>query len=175
MTEHVSLRSHPNVVRFVQTAQVFCGLIETDEMERDLWMRALLVAVADLYGAIHYLPVPGLDAASIDPEERFYLTQIEYRDVFLRLGRILDEERFYADCSDASDLLSDPQIIGIGDLADDLADIYRDIKPGLRAWDENIDVYLPDVVFEWKEPLFRTHWGRHAVDALRVLHTLVFT
>jgi hypothetical protein len=174
MKEYRSLRVHPDVVRFVQAAQKFCGLIETDQMDRNVWMRSVLIAVADLYAAIHYLPIPDLDAASIDPGDSFRLTSDAYREVFLRLGRILDDERFYADCSNITDFPGDPQTIGIGDLADDLADIYRDITPGLRAWHEDIDDYLPDIVFEWKEPSFRTHWGIHAVDALRALHSLVF-
>lgn len=59
-------------------------------------------------------------------------------------------------------------------LADDLADIYRDIKPGLRAWDTCDDSYLETIVFDWKTPLFGSHWGVHAVSAMRALHPIVF-
>jgi hypothetical protein len=62
----------------------------------------------------------------------------------------------------------------MGDLADDLADIYRDIKPGLRAWDTEEEGYLDEVVFDWKLPHFGSHWGIHAVGAMRALHPLVF-
>jgi hypothetical protein len=59
-----------------------------------------------------------------------------------------------------------------GSLADDLADIYRDIKPGLRAWDSDNDSYLETIVFEWKTPNFGSHWGVHAVSVMRALHPI---
>ena len=53
-----------------------------------------------------------------------------------------------------------------GDLADDLADIYRDIKEGLSLAEAD---HLPEAMYSWRES-FRTHWGRHASSAIRVLH-----
>lgn len=50
-------------------------------------------------------------------------------------------------------------------LADDLLDIYRDVKPPLIAW--NAGNYL-DAVWDWRYS-FETHWHRHATSALRVL------
>ena len=174
MNEYTNLKEQPTVVHFVEAARTFCRLVETDAPEPDRWMLQILVAVADLYAAAHHLPVPDLDSASIDPEDRFDLTSSEYREVFLRVGRRLGENRYYTYCFDIADLSADQQSPGIGDLADDLADIYRDIKPGLRAWDANVAEYVSDIIFEWKDLLFRTHWGRHAVDALRALHSLVY-
>ena len=59
-------------------------------------------------------------------------------------------------------------------LADDLADIYRDIKPGLRAWETGDDRYIETIVFNWRTPHFESHWGVHALSAMRALHPLVF-
>ena len=137
-------------------------------------MLQILGAIANLYAAAHDLPVPDLDETSGDPGDRFDLTQAAYWEVFLRMGPLLGEDRYYPDCSATLDLLAASEPPGIGDLADDLADIYRDIKPGLRALEHNIDEYAATNVFEWKEPLFKTHWGRHAVDAMRILHILVY-
>ena len=54
----------------------------------------------------------------------------------------------------------------VGDVADDLADIYRDIKNGLSLWDHGYEV---EAVWHWRFH-FGFHWGRHAADAIRVLH-----
>ena len=54
----------------------------------------------------------------------------------------------------------------ISDLADDLADIWRDLKPGLELYAGNERV---KAAAEWKFG-FETHWGRHATAALYVLH-----
>ena len=59
-------------------------------------------------------------------------------------------------------------------LADDLCDVYRDIAPGLRAWDSGNDEYLESIVFDWETPLFGNHWGLHAVSAMRALHHIVY-
>jgi hypothetical protein len=52
-------------------------------------------------------------------------------------------------------------------LADDLADVWRDMKHGLAALDSGASD--TDVIWEWRFS-FYSHWGRHATEALRVLH-----
>ncbi|QNA90194.1 DUF5063 domain-containing protein [Massilia sp. Dwa41.01b] len=54
----------------------------------------------------------------------------------------------------------------LGDLADDLADIWRDLKEGLLVFD---DGHREAGVAVWQES-FDTHWGEHAVNALGVIH-----
>ena len=169
-----SLQMHSSVVRFEASARVFCGLLETSSVNRDIWLGEILVAVAELYTAAHYLPIPNVSSANNYPSEHFAVAPFEYREVLQRLISILNKDRFYADYFDITELLVDPQTPIVGDLADDLADIYRDIKPGLRAWDVNKMDYIAEIIYDWKEPLFRIHWGNHAVNALRALHNFVF-
>jgi hypothetical protein len=52
-------------------------------------------------------------------------------------------------------------------LADDLADIYRDIKDGLSLFDAG---HIVEAVWEWRFS-FRTHWGQHLTGAHRALHS----
>ncbi|HET7050314.1 MAG TPA: DUF5063 domain-containing protein, partial [Solirubrobacteraceae bacterium] len=52
-------------------------------------------------------------------------------------------------------------------LADDLADVWRDVKYGLVALDAG--AAETDVIWEWRFS-FYAHWGRHATEALRVCH-----
>jgi hypothetical protein len=54
----------------------------------------------------------------------------------------------------------------VGDLADDLADIYLDVKRGLLHLEHD---HPFDAAFHWAF-MFRVHWGRHATSALRALH-----
>ncbi len=52
------------------------------------------------------------------------------------------------------------------DLADDLTDIYRNLRDGLKYFDEGD----PDeAVWQWKFS-FGIHWGRHATSALRAIY-----
>lgn len=57
--------------------------------------------------------------------------------------------------------------VSLGSLADDLADIWRDLRAGLDALEGGSQ--WQDVAWEWRFGL-QTHWGRHAVEALRALH-----
>jgi hypothetical protein len=56
-------------------------------------------------------------------------------------------------------------------LADDIADVYRDLTEGLKLKKEDGAV-LAEVVWEWRL-LFYSHWGDHAINALRTIHRLL--
>ena len=54
----------------------------------------------------------------------------------------------------------------VGDISDDLADVYRDLKEGLMSWDAG---NRGDAQFAWALG-FRSHWGEHATSAIRAIH-----
>lgn len=58
-----------------------------------------------------------------------------------------------------------------GSLADDIADIYRELKDGIGLKETN---NVPDceIIFEWRFG-FTSQWGQHAVNALRTIHFLL--
>ena len=57
----------------------------------------------------------------------------------------------------------------VGDVGDDLLDVYRDIKRGMKLY----ELGFPRAA-EWEWAFsFRVHWGRHATGALAALHGLV--
>jgi hypothetical protein len=54
----------------------------------------------------------------------------------------------------------------VGDLADDLVDIYRHVSRGLNLYDAGC---IDDAIWEWGFN-FQLHWGEHASSAIRALH-----
>ncbi len=54
----------------------------------------------------------------------------------------------------------------VGDLADDLADIYRDLAAGLALYEAGS---VEDALWHWGFN-FQIHWGEHASSAIRALH-----
>lgn len=62
-----------------------------------------------------------------------------------------------------------PGEAGVGDLADDLADVFADVLHGLRLFDRGA---VEDAAWSWRLSLW-THWGEHAASAIRVLHRRV--
>jgi hypothetical protein len=168
------IREHPDAVAFKTAAERYCALFESQATDDDRWAEAVLSALAQLYAAAHRLPDFGLSDEAPDIPDSLDVTHEEWRSLFDFVKRLLGaQEAYWAyfDPSEPAD--SDEQPI-FHSLADDLADIYRDIKPRLRAWETGDDRYLETIVFDWKTPLFGSHWGVHAVSAMRALHPIVF-
>ncbi len=57
----------------------------------------------------------------------------------------------------------------LGDLCDDVLDVWSDLRRGLVSWDAG---RRDDAAWEW-QLRFQVHWGAHVADALGVLHEWV--
>ena len=55
-----------------------------------------------------------------------------------------------------------------GSLADDIADIYRDLKRGLLLKEAG-QSSSEEIIWDWRLHYY-FHWGQHAMDALRTIH-----
>jgi uncharacterized protein DUF5063 len=170
----VSIRNHPNVVAFKTAGERYCALLESDPPESDQWVKAVLSALAQVYAAAHRLPDFGLSDAAADIPDSLDVTDEQWRSVFGLVQRILGTQEAYWAYFDPNQPQDTDEKPIFQSLADDLADIYRDIKPALRAWDTGDDAYLETIAFDWKTPLFGCHWGLHAVSAMRALHAIAF-
>jgi len=60
-----------------------------------------------------------------------------------------------------------PEQPGCGDITEDLADIYSDVKDGLLFFESGM---VPAALWHWRRT-FEAHWGEHATSAMRALHT----
>jgi hypothetical protein len=168
-------RSNPAAHAFVSVAQRYCVLLEHPIRDRDAWLADVLGTLATLYAAapvLREMAVPEHAEAKHIPEE-FRLTNDEWTSLYAHLKNTLGENALYAAHFNPVSAAAGDEI-GQGDLADDLADIYRDIKPGLVAWNTGDDAFLEDVMHQWLEQGLVHHWGRHAVNAMRALHWLVY-
>jgi hypothetical protein len=141
---------------------------------KDLWVESVLAALAELYATAHRLPEVGLKDASKDIPESLAVSTEEWRSLFATVQSILGQQDLYWAYFDPSEPQDSKEEPICGSLADDLADIYADVKPGVRAWESGQDPYLENIVFAWKTPLFGSHWGVHAVSAMRALHPIAY-
>lgn len=73
---------------------------------------------------------------------------------------------YYREYFDPDPLLRDES--GLGDIGDDMLDIYKDVRAGLLLFDAG---QTADALWHWSF-LHRIHWGRHAVGAIFALHCL---
>ena len=168
----MSIREHPDAVAFKTAAERYCALFES--ADADQWVEAVLSALAQVYAAAHRLPDFGLSDDAPDIPDSFDVSEEEWRSVFALVQGVLGPQEAYWAYFDPSEPSDSGEQPIFHSLADDLADIYRDIKPGLRAWETGDRAYLETIVFDWKTPNLGSHWGVHAVSAMRALHPIAF-
>jgi hypothetical protein len=167
-------RNQNDVTQFKEIAERYCTLLEAVPEDNSIWTQQVLVTLSRLYALAHDLPDIELPDDAPDISDSINVTIAERKKVSDRVKSILGTQVAYwayIDPTEPSESSDEPVF---GNLADDLADIYRDIKPGLRAWATGDDRYLTSIIIAWKFPLFGSHWGVHAVSALRALHPLVY-
>ena len=148
------------VERFAQKASEFEQWLLSDQDAGVDAARSCLVHLLELHRA-------GLDLES-EPNNSF--------DAGLDMPRLSQQERsnameatqrlpfdLYGDVLDPTVVPADPSV---GSLGDDIADIYADIAPALRAFERgDRDIACQ----EWRFSL-HSHWGAHATSAARALH-----
>lgn len=78
----------------------------------------------------------------------------------------LGADRYYFEVFDPWEDTGDPAVVG--DLADDLWDIYTELQAGLALWDQG---RRENAIWEWRFG-FEMHWGEHATGAMRALYML---
>ena len=156
--------THDPVSVFVESAREFCQVIEGHRKgSRKSFLQRAAATLARLYaGAVH---LPRRNSSGRVKARR--LSRKEWQTLFMSLGRKLGRECCYWECSNPyvrEELMA-------GSLADDFADIYRDIKPGLLSYDAGGATSREAAVTEWRSAML-SHWGQHATGALRVLYHL---
>lgn len=117
--------------------------------------------IGDLLGAISREP-EFFGGCSPEPLDQYEPSPDELAGVFLR-GRDLPLQ-YYGEVFNT--LVVPPEEPCLGDLSDDIRDIYFDLVVGLRAYDDGRHrEALDHWVFH-----FHIHWGEHATSALRALY-----
>ncbi|MCC6498567.1 MAG: DUF5063 domain-containing protein [Propionibacteriaceae bacterium] len=127
-------------------------------------MNEVRVAVADALSAGWRLPE--VEPISDEPLPSTVSDQ-EWHRVFAGLCNWIGESEYYS--TNPSLRGEATQEVMTGSVADDLADIWRDLKDALEA--DRQGVAWQDVVWQIRFDL-QTHWGKHAVELLRALQDL---
>lgn len=171
------LNGQPLTREMAGLARDFCRLIESAGERRDPgWLREVFTLLPRLHVAVVSLTDSGTQTdEEPDPhnwfgEEPGQMDALEDRfEFYSRLRNELGEHDGYwlefDPVGDAHDSMS-------GSLADDLADIYYDVKQGLELFDAAAARDpTPEAIHFWKRS-YRLHWGQHLVDAERHLYSL---
>lgn len=140
-------------------ARRYCDLIEASGDGRSGWLREVADLLPRLHAAmtsVHY---------ESPATERYYPVDLDARfELYSHLRELLGERDGYFLEFDRYQEGSESMT---GSLADDLTDIYCELKHGLRAFDSN-----PEPVIETWFLGYQCHWAQHLVDAERHLAAL---
>jgi hypothetical protein len=129
-------------------------------------VREALVRITRLYLAALELPPAWSEELASEPDaER--VGEDEWRAVFAAASRLPVD--YYAEVFDPS--VIPPEVPVIASIADDIADIYRDVVSGLGAYQAG---RRAQAIWEWGFG-FEHHWGEHATGAIRALHAWLAT
>jgi hypothetical protein len=148
---------------FGESADRFCAVIErsgTIPLRR--WLIDLERGLAAVYASAAALPDVG--PATDRGVQR--MSHAEWASLFERLRGYLGDTDLYwmiFDVRHQESLVS-------ASLADDLTDIYRELRSGLDA--SRSGAAPEDVIFDWRTS-FETHWALHAVGALRAIRAAI--
>jgi hypothetical protein len=149
-----------NTRRFWAVAQEYCSTVESiDSLTRDDALTRLYRLLPLLIA--NAITLPKADATH--QSEQRHLSNDEWTALYRRLQNFFGEWDLYHKNVDPT--REDPVVCS---LADDLADVYRDIQPFLGVVEEN-ESALRDALFNVRL-LFYSHWGEQAIAALQVIH-----
>ncbi|MCP4993340.1 MAG: DUF5063 domain-containing protein [Gammaproteobacteria bacterium] len=137
----------------------YCDLIESAWEEDQGWLRELASILPRLHAAVACLGKSEADIGyftAVDLDARF--------ELFTQLHRLLGSHDAYWM---EFDVEQDGQTMS-GSLADDLTDIYCELKQGMALLEGNQSTRACD---DWFSS-YHSHWGQHLVDAERHLYGL---
>ena len=149
-----------NFRSMVEIAEEYCLVIESSGGDSQDWLARVFSLLPRLHAAIvAQMKHNGQTVTPLDAnlENRF--------ELFTALHRLLGERDAYWM---EFDLLQDEEHKS-GSLADDLTDIYCELKFGLNQLEREQD--SDQILGNWRLG-YQVHWGRHLVDAERHLYEL---
>ena len=159
------LSEDEKVKAFIEHAREYCSLIENHE---SVSVSELIQRSASLLPALYKY---GVELPYVFPDSEDLIedtiTHQNWKELFARISERLGDYNF---CRYLFNPYEDKEVIEHS-LADDFADIYRDIKDGLVAFDKGSEEFA-NIIWHWQFN-FEGHWGHHLVAALRAIHELI--
>ncbi|GGX17598.1 DUF5063 domain-containing protein [Undibacterium macrobrachii] len=143
------------VEKFATVAAQFCEWAEGGSLSPEREAQIAHQFLCDLSQLALQLP------PEFGEEEPAEITYETWHSIYRRFGSL--PFNYYSHCFDPQEVPNDATT---ADLADDLADIWRDLKGGLSLFRSG---HVQAAVWEWKQSYWQ-HWGRHAAGGIYALH-----
>lgn len=160
----------PAVLKFVEAARDFIKAIDEPHASSvGLFLQKIVIPMIHAYE--HAQALPEIDLIYNNRPSRS-ITFEEYVAVIQQLNSTLQEYVAYWEVFDPTDMQDNEPVAG--SLADDLSDIYRDLKHSMIHYDSGREEAMEHALWEWRFS-FETHWGSHVVNGLRAIHFILYS
>ena len=158
-----------NTVEFVTVAAEFCAYVErANEHSRKEFVETLLKLLPLLYLKAQMLPK---EEAIGEEELEDFVTEDSYEILRMTIAELLANRDTYLDVFVADMKYSDTPVTK--SIAEDLADIYQDVKNFICLFRLGINETMHDAIIECKEH-FKEYWGQTLVNTLRAIHEIEY-
>ena len=158
-----------SVVDFVEAAQCFCSLIEKQKSDNPKEFLEIL------QGQLLTLYTLGLNLPDISIESDVdFHTDVPKEQIRTILKFIGDRVPFsyYWTVLNPFEEVNEAKT-GMGDLTDDLGDIYLDLKRALMQFDNESPAAKENAIWQFKFD-FNNHWQEHCIDAMQIIFHYLF-
>ena len=150
----------PQAYELKTLARNYCELVDRLDESNNNWLKQVATLLPRLHAAVAALNLP-------EPKNGSYFdhgADLDARfELYSQLRQLLgDRDSYWMEF----DVAEDEQSMS-GSLADDLTDIYCELKQGLLL----VDGEPERAVEDWHKG-YHLHWGQHLVDAERHLYGL---
>jgi hypothetical protein len=150
-----------NMEAFAEIVEEFCKWVESEPGEPQGELMRAVELVARLYAG--FLPRLHIDADYGDYQH----LEVDRHKLQKRFA-VLPVQYYWETLAPLP--VDQDAKTGMGDICDDLMDIYGELKNGLELWQRG---EREAAMKHWKSG-FVIHWGEHAVSSMQTLHWALF-
>ena len=152
---------------FLRSCRNYCELLENRQSSKGLLK--LQKFLLELYSN-------GLNLQTIELESNKdfgeKLDDKEFDKIKKWTSEMLGENQCYWTIFDPTENVFGNESPVMGDLLDDVMDIYKDIKYQLMIFDLKTEESMENAVLAMKFDFWH-HWSNHAIDAIRTIHYVI--
>jgi hypothetical protein len=158
------------VLDFVRKAKGFVDLLGENQIdERADFLEELLTIMPALYSA--FLTIPANEPLFEGSNEKF-VTEEDWSKVFQNISGILGSQNEYIDVPEEDEY--DRLELISRSLAEDITDVYQDIKDFLSLFRNGNEEVMNDALWECRQN-FQNYWGSRLLRASYHLHKILVT
>lgn len=160
-----------DTVEFTTVAVQYCLLLETleDTSKEDLTDK-LTKMLPLLY--LKATMIPETEMVEEDEQPEVTVTEEDYNYMLAKLSNIFKEDDTYLEVFLEDMKYSETPIAA--SIAEDLTDIYQDLKNYITIFERGIVENMNDALFICNEN-YKSYWGQKLVNVLRALHSVKYS